>query len=384
MSKDKVLGIYFADSHLDDHNWSQYPEAYGDSIWSFRRICQRAIEGNANYVVCAGDFFDKPEPPSVAIKAAREVFDSLQAEKIQFYFIQGQATHDRVTPPWATAIHSWPIHLCGADTTIGPHRLFGLDWTPAAGLQDALKSVPKDTGVLVMHQVWKELMGELRHPEGSWTQVPHTKFLFTGDYHKTVQNAVAGATQQGMLVISPGSTNMRSITEPAAKYFFWFDGQEWTEERIPTRPRLKVVWRSEDGEDAVKTFLEKWPQLLRGLKRKAKDAGLPRHLTTPLVHITHSPQLYSFRRRIADRLAEQAFLFWKREADQAAGERPDVSSEERREMLALGVEHALGLMMADDDPRKEPLADLLSAARRGGGKVALAALRTKMLKLEQL
>ncbi len=130
---------------------------------------------------------------------------ALLRNKIKVFFTQGQHEYQEI--PWALLatgcqhVHKQAFQICGVN-------FYGLDYMPEAELQEAIKQIPPETTVMVMHQVWSDFMGDIAKPQGSFADLPaHVKLLITGDFHETHNFT----TDAGLTVLSPGSSHLRSI-----------------------------------------------------------------------------------------------------------------------------------------------------------------------------
>jgi hypothetical protein len=237
----KPLFVFAADLHLSKLVWSGRPDIADDSYRAMSQVVDTALRHRVPLVL-GGDLFDKRKPDSESVAVAYENLERMARENLPVYFNQGQ--HDMADPPWLT-IHPWPKHIHKQSFELAGYQFYGLDWQPAGVLQTELAQIPPRTTFLVAHQVWKEHMGGIGNPEGSVSEVPHALFLLTGDYHHTQITEWPNANGQKMSVVSPGSTHMRAIDEPAQKSCYLFSRQPdgkvvITAEPLATRPYYEV------------------------------------------------------------------------------------------------------------------------------------------------
>ena len=382
----KPVALFFADSHLDVSAWAARPTLSGDSMFSFEFIVTQAINLGVKVVVGAGDLIDVKRPSPVVAKFIRVQMDRLKAAGIEFWFTQGQ--HEYAIPPWNAAIHDAPVWIHQQSKSIdmlGQHRsinVYGIDWTPADKLEEALELVPENTDVLVMHQVWDEFMGEVRGCEGSWSQVPFATTLFTGDYHATHHlrsengRAHVGAHGQPLTVISPGSTNMRKVDEPEDKHFFLlFSDNAWEKRKILTRPVLRVSAFDDDALDQI------CDNILHKISRSvdvAKGRGLPEQLVKPILHFAYADDLESPYSRVRDIVSEQAHLFHKAVKQSAEDSEILLSREQRNLAASKGLTGYLELLVAREDPDFRALLPLLDS---DDPKTEIEAMRNERFKV---
>lgn len=210
--------VVASDLHLADGAWTTRPNLVGDAYRSLTQIVDYCLEWHLPLVL-AGDLWDVRRPSASAVVQMRQQMDRMEQDRLAVYYIQGQHELDRSTA-WM-GIQPWAEHIDRKVARVGSEVLYGLDWYPATTLQAELTKVPPEATVLVMHQVWREFMGNIGHPEGSFQDIPaHIKLVITGDYHVARNDRMASQHPDGVLVISPGSTCMQEINEPCNKSFF--------------------------------------------------------------------------------------------------------------------------------------------------------------------
>ena len=217
----RPLYVASSDWHGQIGAWTQAPanRITGDSYFALKQIVDLCIELEVP-LLAAGDLLDCDRPDSSTLREIFQQIDYLKAAKLPLLFTQGQ--HEKAYPAYLS-LHDWPTHLHGDTASYalpGYKYLYfhGLDHHHADHLQEALKKIPENTGVLLCHQVWSNFMGV--GCEGSLEMIPHAATVITGDYHKHLKIKVTGATGQEMTVLSPGATCLQDITEPA-EHFAW-------------------------------------------------------------------------------------------------------------------------------------------------------------------
>ena len=299
---DTPVALFFADSHLDHHNWSNRPTLCGDSVHSFSFLADKACELEVP-MIGAGDLIDVRRPEPYVIGKLRDSLDNLQSCGIPFYYIQGQHELDRDNP-WLQAVHPHTTHINKSTIELRGVKIYGLDWTAVDNLSAEIKAIPSDTDVFVCHQVWHEFMGDMA-------------------YEGHLADAAA-------FVISPGSTNMRKITEPAKKYYYvLYDNMFWESYLIPTRYVLRYeVYTALDLEN-VAADIE--VQLSTVVRKHNEDNNLPPNLCKPIVHVKYSDDVvdtWSCLNSVCDGVAH---IFYKVITAQVE----EAMSEAQREVQAL-------------------------------------------------
>lgn len=280
----KPLGLFFADAHLDTGAWANRPALRDDSLMSFRYVCNYAVTNNIPHVFGAGDLIDIKKPPPEVVQFVREQLSLLEASNCHFHFIQGQHEYSPDLP-WFCAIHDWPVWINERHVDIDGVVVYGMDWRTLDKVQTALDNIPPSADLLLMHQVWEEFMGEKRGCECSFAQVPTAHTVFTGDFHvNRVLESFRGADGQELLVISPGSTNMRKIDEDPDKYFYVLYPDRWAKIQIPTRRKLELTIAAERD---LAPFADKFNKLLVQANQEAAALNLPDKLTRHLCRVKY-------------------------------------------------------------------------------------------------
>jgi hypothetical protein len=228
--------IFSSDWHLSFGMSGKHPGMVGGSYAALHEIVDLCLTHNVP-LIAAGDLFDKPIPDPVSVNVMCQEMQRMQDAGLAVYFTQGQ--HERVkrsiiasstdqggSPCWMN-VHQWPVHVHGESFEIAGVKFFGLDWMPPEELEAVFAHrghlpagelfIPDDTDVLICHQVWKEFMGDHCNPECTIDQVPFVKTILTGDYHEQAAHVGTGRTGQQVLMISTGSTNIRSMGETPHK-----------------------------------------------------------------------------------------------------------------------------------------------------------------------
>jgi hypothetical protein len=326
---DTPVALFFADSHLDHHNWSNRPTLCGDSVHSFSFLADKACELEVP-MIGAGDLIDVRRPEPYVIGKLRDSLDNLQSCGIPFYYIQGQHELDRDNP-WLQAVHPHTTHINKSTIELRGVKIYGLDWTAVDNLSAEIKAIPSDTDVFVCHQVWHEFMGDMAY-EGHLADAD-VEHIFTGDFHENSEifaDPYSSGDSKSAFVISPGSTNMRKITEPAKKYYYvLYDNMFWESYLIPTRYVLRYeVYTALDLEN-VAADIE--VQLSTVVRKHNEDNNLPPNLCKPIVHVKYSDDVvdtWSCLNSVCDGVAH---IFYKVITAQVE----EAMSEAQREVQAL-------------------------------------------------
>lgn len=356
-SQSRPVALFFADAHLDTNAWANRPTLVGDSIHAFKYICNYAVRKDISTIVGAGDLIDVKKPPPEVVQVVRSCMSLLYEKNVEFFFIQGQHEFSADTP-WFCAIHEWPTSLNGRSTTIGGKSVFGLDWRTADKIAAAFASIPKDTDILVAHQVWLEFMGEKCGCEASFTQVPIVNTIFTGDFHVNKELDLIGADGQPIKIISPGSTNIRKIDECTDKYFYLLlaDGT-WQRKPIPGRRKFELTIASEKD---LQAFPAAYVEALEQAKTQATNMALPRELAKHMCRIKYISELEDAYKTIKATVKSDVELFLKPVSSKQTPVE-SVNKQTFTQSTAMGLLGMLETVLTKEDVRYVILSRLLSA-----------------------
>jgi len=350
------VAVICADTHLHRLTWVNRRSIAGDAFHAFSYITKWCIEHKIPHMIVAGDLLETSQPDSAVMQFLARQADYLKDQNVELLFIQGQ--HGFSDPAWPT-VSTWPWHIDqSSDVWLAEDniRTYGLDFRSRTDLQAALKEIPKDTDVLICHQVWEEFMGGICPCEGSFRDVPgHVKLLITGDYHKTICKTYQNKDGNDMLVVSPGSTHIREISEDQNKYFFvLYDDMSVKKKVIPTR--MKIDSKQIITELDLDGFCTGASGFLMDMEDHAIESKLPEELHKPLVWVHYSIELENAYHRITQAVGDRGHLFLK-ELLPEAEEVTEVVREERRRQRDAGLLGCLPLAV-DDGDEPELYADL--------------------------
>lgn len=327
--------VIFADSHLEWSAWANRPEICGDSLFSFHQIVEKACEWEASSLIGAGDIFDSPNQPEVVTRFWLECMETCHSYSIPVYTIKGQHDHRSGLDPAKARqvyddlqIRDYPDspsalsrHVQSLDGQYACDGLItGLSYKPQT--PENLKSLYRDAPgapILVTHQVYSRFArGKARLED-----VPDRfNMVITGDFHEFHALVQPRPSGNDLIVVSPGSTCMQSIDEPADKYFLVIaekknvpEGLEMVISEIPgkgyqstehlglyryllkTRRFFSVSSSKEGFTDALRSI--------------TKTPDLPDTINAPLVqvHLTgRSPELTQLAR---EAIGDRGHLFFK-------------------------------------------------------------------------
>lgn len=357
-----------SDWHLSDRIWKHRP-IEGDSYAACHYICDWAFENGVTHVIIAGDILDKQRNNSTAIHHLTTNLEMLTDAGIKVYFNQGQ--HCMQEQPWPLLVPG-VVHLKLGDVyNIGDLMVGGFDFCHKEQLQVYLKSDPvKELDMLVCHQVWHDFMGDVGNPQGCFADVPdNISTIITGDYHEAICQGYAGK-----VVLSPGSTHLRSISEPVDKSFYVCDFNSQTFARsvsIPTRRAYSITADSTPEEldskidGCIAMNNQYWVENKLLPEHRVDDPVRTKSgIYTPLIRIIHDAGSFDQGcQKVVAKYESDAHFFYKA-----------VKPEENKDLEILEhVDAGDRLRMVDClnaavDPQDKPLVHSLATALLGSGE----------------
>lgn len=272
-----------SDLHLSTKIWKHRP-IEGDSLYAWKQIVSLAKKHEVDLVILAGDVLDKQTNTSEPVAWLTRGLHALHDAGIEVWFTQGQ--HEMQSQPWAS-IADTAIHLDGKSAVIGAANVAGRDFCNEEQLSTFLNSdIARKANILVMHQVWLEFMGEECKPQGSFADLPrNVDTLITGDYHEHIAQYF-DVNGRKLAVYSPGSTHLRSISEPQDKYVFIWDVEKRKAESVPLRSRRLIDLDASKFSDFAE-LRKRIKSELALCESYAREQSLPDALKKPLLRITY-------------------------------------------------------------------------------------------------
>lgn len=342
----QVVAVLSSDWHADRGAWKKVPLLRGDSLFGIGQLVDIAIAHGVP-LIGAGDLFDSLKPETDVLAFVFRQVQRLAAAELSFWFTQGQ--HEKQYPPYLSLIPT-PTHInnqlvCLPDTDI---NVFGLDHRLRADLPDALKTIPRNTDLVVCHQVWSEVMG--RGDEGFLASIPYARMVLTGDFHKHQSMVVTSCSGHDMTVLSPGPVCLQDIAEERKKRcFLLYDDFSFESVALQTRMVFDMVMHTQDDLEAVLDNIDEMVE---------PDHSLPEELRKPIIYI-QSERIPSAYARITEKINERAFLFWKI----LEGEERVVlfDEDERDERVPQGLVGCLELAVPKGTPVYDSLHRLLES-----------------------
>jgi hypothetical protein len=212
-------------------------------------------------LILAGDLFHKKMVDPETLGACFDQMEKMRRAEIPVLYISGQHEFN----PFRTwmSCNTWPMHIHKELVEINGLTLYGLDFTHRDTCKVELQEVPEDAELLVAHQVWLERMGEKAMPEAAFADVPHVRYIVTGDFHGHRTDPYINKNGKDITVASPGSTYMRTLDEDSNKFFYSLkrnkDGSIYfASRRLDTRPVFRVaIATTPQLEDVMEQLAEK-------------------------------------------------------------------------------------------------------------------------------
>ena len=310
--------VFCADTHLVDGAWSSRSAIYGDSYYSFEQIVDYCIE-NKLPLILGGDVLEKKSNSARPIAKLFEGLSRMRDSQVPVYYIQGNHEFDR-NAPWLSA-HEWPIYMHEASFDINGVKVCGFDWLPRGEIQEAFTRVPANTDILITHQVWKDLMGNVGRPECELTDVHHVQTVLAGDFHITKIVESTNAQGQPIKMLSPGSTCMQDIGEVPEKFFFVISRDpatgniDFSPQQLKTRKFLGYTVKDQETLDKLCAG-----DFIRDIQELKASGDLPELISKPLVRVKFDKRLPDAHLRITTAIGETAHLFCDALVDKSRGE----------------------------------------------------------------
>ena len=232
-----------ADLHLRPRSHVKRHSVVGDAYHALRSIQAGAVEHAVQYVVIAGDVFDKRTPDQSAIVMFGRFCAELKAKGISVVAVQGQ--HDLDGAVAARTCGALVADQAGVTLPHGKerYRLYCLNWSPRALLPERLAAVD-ECDMLVMHNAFRHLLGF----EGAWDleldMLPETaRMVLVGDIHK--YDLRLSPSKQP--VLSPGSPYpVKSDEQGGCHAYHVMDTSDMSKESFQVPQRVVITRNGDD------------------------------------------------------------------------------------------------------------------------------------------
>jgi len=339
-----------SDLHLSERIWKHRP-IVGDSYYAWRQICWLARTVDA--VILAGDVLDKQTNSPRTVSQLHQGVSFIQNTPI--YFVQGQHDFDPDVPwPKTAEADNSSVHWLKPENLVdlGGMSMVGTDFLHEEDCQEFLKQAI-GVDILVMHQVWKDFMGEVGRPQACFDDVPsNVKLLITGDYHDTIQ-----LQHKNMVVLSPGSTHLRSLNEPEDKNVFiiTIENELKNVEIVPLKSRRKLVLNVAE-KDTV-TAVKQLEAFLEQAAAYAATNELPGEIAMPIVSVVHTKGQDSLTQYLQQEFSAKAYLFFKMVGTDGQEE---LSLDDKDEVQRVTLESRLNAFLAPGTPEESLALQLLT------------------------
>lgn len=305
----RPLFVFTADLHLEDGAWSTRPGIYGDAYYSFNQIVDYCIKNDLPLIL-GGDVLEKKSNAARPIAQLCDGLSRMQGAHIDVYYIQGNHEYDR-NAPWLS-VHKWPRHIHKEAVNIKGAQVYGLDWLPRGEIQSAFKEVPENTEILIVHQVWKDFMGNVGRTECDLFDVHHVRTVLAGDFHVTKTVTATNAQGQPITMLSPGSICMQDCGEDPSKFFFVIYGDEngnFEFRPVPLKTRRFLDYRVEDQELLDNLCAEWLVRDIDAARSEATQSGYPPEIMKPIVRMKFDKSLPDAYIRLVTAVGDTAHVF---------------------------------------------------------------------------
>lgn len=340
--------VFISDPHLDDYTWASKPLA-GDAYDSWWQIVDFVCENKAG-VIILGDLLNKKYPSSLAVMHMRNGLNKMLESCGQILAIQGQ--HDRANPPWFRIVDSkfdgCIVHL-RPDETIKYHgyKVCGIDNMSRPQLLQALDTVPKDTDILCLHNLLKDVISE-DFGDISISELPKVPLIAMGDYHN-ISMLEDKCGDFNRVVFHPGSTCIHKISEVPFKYYMYLtDKKQLCKMPLKTR---RVVKKRVTSEKELKELC----------KSLSETAECDHDTLATLVYVEYPGTLKEVYRNLFDLCKKLGYYFWAAPyyaEEMKTSDREAITSESADECLESLVTKGseeykfISKILNDNDPRK--------------------------------
>lgn len=330
--------LIVADAHLNTG-----PKQY-DAEFALKQAGQVAVENQVEAILFLGDTLDKQRNRSRPITQIYRFIENMRRKKIGFRYLTGQ--HDADDPPWFDGLDH-AVHMHKQLEEIDGISFYGLDYQPIGKLQEELDLVPKNTDMLLTHQVWADWMGDVAAPQGEFADVPHVSTLISGDFHQYVQETRRGKDGQKIQVCSPGCTYQQAIDQPS-EHFVVLVSSALKLEPVKLDSRVFIDWQHIHTEEDLESFIKGFDLELDKARETAEKRKLPERLRRPLLRVVYSAAIPDALRRIERVVQGRAWTFDKEIPTEARSRKITRKAGKAETVTPLSV------LPDEVDPKEEP------------------------------
>lgn len=300
------VALVVTDQHHDDLIWRKRPEITGDAFFALSQVVSLAIEHKLP-IIFGGDNVEcmpTDAPVSRTIHVLRKELSRLADAGLNGYFIQGQ--HDDKYD-WITAVSDCVVNVDGQSFEIGGVKFAFMSYRRTPDLPPAIAAVDPTADVLICHQVFKELFGG-SSSQMSVREFVEPKLLISGDLHQFKQVRCKRKDREDLIVVSPGATHARKLTEPAEHYVVVVH-DDLSVKKIKLRSRIRLTSSITDAEDFDQLY-EFLPQSIERAYQLAAEKQLPAALQTPIFALVDTSDVPQVEYRVQQLLQGSAHLFY--------------------------------------------------------------------------
>lgn len=242
-----------ADNHI---GYRQYGlvKRKNDMQDAFAAILDTAHKEGYDAITVSGDLLDSTRPPADVFKFLQKCQQVLVRKKIPCLVSMGN--HDYSDPHWISLVGGHAKYgfqfLDNSSFDVNGVIVHGVPFTNKDGF-DQGRNIPDDVDVLLMHQTFQEFAsfpGDKMFTCEDLTEVP-ASVVVVGDIHVHEQFALQNSKGNVIHVLSPGSSEMMSSSEPGPKVAYsleFKDGKyvKATDQLLQTRLIYRVTVKTEE------------------------------------------------------------------------------------------------------------------------------------------
>lgn len=269
--------VFCSDIHLKKLIWKNRPQLHSDTYNSFNFVAQYCKDNNCDLVL-GGDVFDSPYPSTEDILVAKNVISLVKESGNEVFWIDGN--HDVSNPSWASLLDV--VNINRKQFCFKGIKFYGFSYTPEAFVPGVLGEIPKDTNILVCHQLLDlaaPFAGTYNMKAENVPDFIHTVLLGDVHEHETYYEPTTGKEFK-----YNGSTAFLRTNEPDEKFFYHakfsdkVNAFEFNSIQIPTRPVYRELINDKDDIDSFVSFFN---------SRKSDFEK-----EEPIVILTYEPSLF--------------------------------------------------------------------------------------------
>lgn len=271
----RPFAIAAADLQISYSTYRGYTAMWGDSYFALEQCVDHAIQHRCQLLL-GGDVLDAAYPDSYSMRQVLAALRRLEREGLRTLFIQGN--HEVVRrQPWLS-IEQIAEHIHARPILFPDCLLYGIDYQPPGQIAAEMAKIPNSDGpvVLLLHQAWEELMGSRGDAKLADLVPDSVAIVISGDFHGHRAIKLTNRNGHPFVLLSPGSTNLRSVSEDPRK-FCYLIYEDLTFRSLPILGR-HVGYSTINGDQDVQPVIDASLAEFAA----ADNPRLPEHIRTPM------------------------------------------------------------------------------------------------------